>query len=113
MRFCLLGPMEVVSPSGPVALPGVKPRALLAALLLEHSRTVPAERLIAVVWGEDPPATARAVVQTYVATLRRTFDAAGLPPIITSDRHGYRADVPEDALDVRVFERLVERGRQA
>jgi len=113
MRFCLLGPMEVVSPSGPVALPGVKPRALLAALLLEHGRTVPAERLITVVWGEDPPATARAVVQTYVATLRRTFDAAGLPPIITSDRHGYRAEVAEDAVDVRVFERFVERGRRA
>ncbi|MDT7801435.1 MAG: hypothetical protein QOI78_4868 [Actinomycetota bacterium] len=113
MRFFLLGPMEATGPSGAVVLPGVKPRALLAALLLEHGRTVPAERLIAVVWGEDPPHTARAVVQTYVATLRRAFDAAGLPAVITSDRHGYRADVPADALDVREFENLVDQGRQA
>ncbi|MFD9734883.1 BTAD domain-containing putative transcriptional regulator [Umezawaea sp. NPDC059074] len=113
MRFFLLGPMEASGPSGPVVLPGVKPRALLAALLLEHGRTVPVDRLIGVVWGEDPPATARAVVQTYVATLRRTFDGAGLPPVITSDRHGYRADLPADALDVHRFDRLVEQGRQA
>jgi DNA-binding SARP family transcriptional activator/tetratricopeptide (TPR) repeat protein len=105
--------MEADSPSGPVALPGVKPRALLAALLLEHGRTVHAERLISVVWGENPPNTARAVLQTYVATLRRTFDDAGLPPVITSDRQGYRAEIADDVLDVRVFERLVERGRQS
>ncbi|QFU91923.1 Regulatory protein AfsR [Amycolatopsis sp. YIM 10] len=113
MRLCLLGPMEVTGPGGPVGFPGVKPRVVLAALLLEHGRTVPAERLIDVVWGEDPPSTARAVVQTYVATLRRALAAAGLPPIITSDRHGYRAEIPENALDVRVFEQFVERGRLA
>ncbi|MER6667357.1 BTAD domain-containing putative transcriptional regulator [Amycolatopsis japonica] len=113
MRFSLLGPMEVAGPSGPVALPGVKPRTLLAALLLGSGRTVPAERLIGVIWGEEPPTTARAVVQTYVATLRRAFDAAGLPQVIVSDRNGYRADVAEEAVDVWMFERLVERGRQA
>ncbi|WNV86387.1 BTAD domain-containing putative transcriptional regulator [Umezawaea sp. Da 62-37] len=94
-------------------MPGVKPRALLAALLLERGRTVSADRLIAVVWGEDPPPTARAVVQTYVATLRRTLDAAGLPPVITSDRRGYRAGIPDDVLDLVEFEGLVARGRQA
>ncbi|HEX6352805.1 AfsR/SARP family transcriptional regulator [Actinophytocola sp.] len=91
----------------------MKPRALLAALLLEHGRTVLAERLHSVVWGEDPPNTARAVLQTYVATLRRTLSDAGLPPIITFDKQGYRAEIPEDALDVRLFERLVARGRQS
>ncbi|WP_233629936.1 winged helix-turn-helix domain-containing protein [Amycolatopsis sp. WAC 04197] len=89
MRFSLLGPMEVAGPSGPIALPGAKPRTLLAALLLGSGRTVPAERLIGVIWGEEPPTTARAVVQTYVATLRRTFDTAGLPQVIASDRNGY------------------------
>ncbi|TDV48837.1 AfsR/SARP family transcriptional regulator [Actinophytocola oryzae] len=113
MKFRLLGPVEVDSPSGPVALPGVKPRALLAALLLEHGRTVHADRLMSVVWGENPPNTARAVLQTYVATLRRMLVDAGLPPIITSDRQGYRAEIPEDTLDVRVFERHVARGRQS
>jgi DNA-binding SARP family transcriptional activator/tetratricopeptide (TPR) repeat protein len=113
VKFRLLGPMEAHSPAGPVALPGAKPRALLAALLLERGRAVLAERLISVVWGESPPNTARAVLQTYVATLRRTLEDAGLPPIITSDRQGYRAEIPDDALDVRVFERHVELGRQS
>ena len=113
MKFRLLGPVEADSSAGPVTLPGGKPRALLAALLLERGRTVLAERLISVIWGENPPNTARAVLQTYVATLRRTLDDAGLPPIITSSRQGYRAEVPDEVLDVRVFERLVEQGRQS
>ncbi|WP_216206218.1 AfsR/SARP family transcriptional regulator [Amycolatopsis aidingensis] len=113
MEFRLLGPMEAVGATGPVALRGVKPRALLAALLLERGRTVPVDRLIEVVWGDDPPPTARAVLQTYVATLRRTLNDAGLPQVIASDRYGYRAEVPDNAVDARVFERHVEQGRLA
>jgi DNA-binding SARP family transcriptional activator/tetratricopeptide (TPR) repeat protein len=113
MEFRLLGSVEAVGGNGPVPLGGAKPRALLAALLLERGRTVATEKLIAVVWGEDPPATARALVQTYVATLRRVLSAAYGTRCITSDRRGYRADVGADALDVGVFERFVARGRQA
>jgi DNA-binding SARP family transcriptional activator len=84
MEFCLLGPVAAYNAAGPVQLGGVKPRALLAALLLERGRTVPADRLMTVVWGDEPPNTARAVLQTFVATLRRALEAAGLPPVIVS-----------------------------
>jgi DNA-binding SARP family transcriptional activator len=113
MKLSLLGPVEMTSGAEPVPLGGVKPRALLAALALERGRVVPADRLISVVWGENSPSTARAVLQTYVATLRRAVEAAGLPQVIVSDRQGYRAELPDSAVDAVVFEELVARGRQA
>ncbi|GLW09454.1 SARP family transcriptional regulator [Microtetraspora sp. NBRC 13810] len=86
---------------------------MLTALLLDPGRVVPADRLIEAVWGEDPPPTARAVLQTYVASLRRAFESAGMAEVIVSHRVGYLAEVPADAIDRNVFERHVAEGRQA
>ncbi|MBB6474845.1 AfsR/SARP family transcriptional regulator [Sphaerisporangium rubeum] len=113
MELRLLGPVEVWNGERQVPLGGGKPRALLAALLLDAGRVVTVERLMEAIWQEDPPVTARGVLQTYVASLRRAFTAAGLPAIIVSHRVGYAAEVPHDALDRCVFERLVEDGRRA
>ncbi|MEO3868753.1 BTAD domain-containing putative transcriptional regulator [Nonomuraea sp. B12E4] len=113
MELRLLGPVEVWSGGRQVRLGGSKPRALLAALLLDAGRVVTAERLMEAIWQEDPPPTARGVLQTYVASLRRAFTGAGLPGIIVSHRMGYTAEVPPDCLDKDVFERLVDRGRRA
>ncbi|WP_188193109.1 AfsR/SARP family transcriptional regulator [Nonomuraea sp. SYSU D8015] len=113
MQFRLLGPVEVWNGGQQVRLGGAKPRALLTALLLDPGRIVPVERLIEAVWGENPPTTARAVLQTYVASLRRSLAGAGATDVIVSHRVGYLAEVPADALDLQVFERLVASGRQA
>ncbi|MFD1544810.1 AfsR/SARP family transcriptional regulator [Nonomuraea guangzhouensis] len=113
MQFRLLGPVEAWKGDRQVPLGGAKPRALLTALLLDPGRTVPVERLIDAVWGERSPATARPVLQTYVASLRRSFEGVGMANVIVSDRVGYLAEVPPDALDLQVFERLVAEGRKA
>ncbi|TMR13060.1 tetratricopeptide repeat protein [Nonomuraea turkmeniaca] len=113
MELRLLGPVEVWNGERQVPLGGPKPRALLAALLLDVGRVVTAERLMEVIWRDDPPPTARGVLQTYVASLRRAFDGADLPKIIVSHRVGYAAEIPPDALDKGVFERLVDQGRRA
>ena len=57
MQINLLGPVEVSAGNGDgrVALGGPKPRALLAMLALDVGSTVPAERLIDGLWGEEPP----------------------------------------------------------
>jgi len=62
-----------VDGAAPVPVGGSKPRALLAALLLDLGTVVPAQRLVDVVWGEAPPDTARGLVQTYVSALRRAL----------------------------------------
>ncbi|GAA1254878.1 BTAD domain-containing putative transcriptional regulator [Sphaerisporangium rubeum] len=112
MEFRLLGPVEVWNGGRQARLGGAKPRALLTALLLEAGRVVAVERLIEAVWGSYFPATARAVVQTYVASLRRSLEEVGVTGVIVSHRAGYVAQVPVEAIDLRVFERLVAEGRR-
>ena len=52
MEFRVLGPLEVVGDDGEaVALGGPRPRAVLAALLVEANRTISVDRLIDAVWG--------------------------------------------------------------
>ena len=56
MDFQILGPLEVRSERGAVALEGLKPRAVLAVLLLHAGEAVSAERLALALWGEEAPA---------------------------------------------------------
>ncbi|WP_436757164.1 BTAD domain-containing putative transcriptional regulator [Streptosporangium sp. V21-05] len=113
MELRLLGPIEVLSDGRQVPLGGGKPRALLAALLLTPGRAVTVERLMEAIWRDDPPRSARKILQTYVSSLRRAFAGAGLPEVIFSHRVGYSAEIPPGSLDKDVFERLAEQGRRA
>ncbi|GAB1819603.1 AfsR/SARP family transcriptional regulator [Herbidospora sp. RD11066] len=113
MDLRLLGPVEVHDRGCLVPLGGIKPKTLLAALLLDTGRIVTVERLLAAVWQDDPPSTARGILQTYIASLRRAFSEAGLPTVIVSRQGGYLAQTPPDTLDKAVFERLVAEARRA
>ncbi|HEX6684681.1 MAG TPA: BTAD domain-containing putative transcriptional regulator [Candidatus Limnocylindrales bacterium] len=113
MEFLLLGPVEVLESSAPVPLGGAKPKALLAALLLERGRVVPIMRLIDVLWGDSPPRTARDVIQTYVKSLRRTFAERGHDDVIVTQPPGYLVRVAPTDVDVHVFTDLLSRARQS
>jgi len=83
--FRVLGPLEVVEDGVSLRLGGPRPRALLAALLVETDRFISRDRLIDELWGDEPPATAENALQAQVAALRRllpgrivTGGAAGL-----------------------------------
>src|SRR5690349_1184079 len=54
-------------------LPGARQRLLLAVLLVNANRVVPAVRLIDELWGADLPADPRAALRTQVARLRRAL----------------------------------------
>jgi predicted ATPase/DNA-binding SARP family transcriptional activator len=108
-QFRILGPVEAFVDDTPAPLGAPKQRALLALLLLNRRRVVPAEQLIDGLWGEKPPASALQSLQVYVHGLRR---ALGGERIETSGR-GYRAVVSEEELDLDCFERLLGRGRAA
>ena len=69
--FRVLGPLEVIEDGVALRLGGPRPRALLAALLIETDRFVSRDRLIDELWGDDPPATAENALQAQVAALRR------------------------------------------
>ena len=57
-QFRILGPVETVVDGARVELGAPKQRALLALLLVNRRRVVPAEQLIDGLWGEQPPASA-------------------------------------------------------
>ncbi|MEV4411220.1 BTAD domain-containing putative transcriptional regulator [Catellatospora sp. NPDC049609] len=113
MEFRLLGPVSAHDGGQPVPLGGAKPKALLAALLLEHGRVVATGSLVDILWGDDPPDTARALIQTYVSTLRRALARHGAGDVITTASPGYVARVDPDTLDSAVFARLLGEGRAA
>jgi DNA-binding SARP family transcriptional activator/tetratricopeptide (TPR) repeat protein len=112
MEFRLLGPVEVWEKSELVPLGGAKPRILLAMLLLHHGQIVPTARLVDGIWGDEPPATAKALVQTYVAGLRRTL-AAGPSDLIGTRSPGYLLRTDPENVDRWIFEQLTLQGREA
>jgi len=101
-EFRLLGPLEAVADTRPLALPPGKPSALLARLLLDANRVVPAETLVEALWGEEPPASARKVLQAHVSNLRKLLG----PERIETHASGYALIAGSGDVDLARFERL-------
>jgi WD40 repeat protein/DNA-binding SARP family transcriptional activator/energy-coupling factor transporter ATP-binding protein EcfA2 len=110
MEFRILGPLEVRTERGGVALGGIKPRTALAVLLLHANEPVSAERLALALWGEEAPQGAVKTVQVHVSRLRK---ALGDPDVVETTPAGYRLRVRPEELDADRFTRLVEEGRGA
>jgi predicted ATPase/DNA-binding SARP family transcriptional activator len=109
MRIGLLGELEVLDDEGrAVPVAGAKLRALLAVLALHVGRVVPADQLIAALWGEAPPAGVRNSLQGLVSKLRRTLGAA---EVVVMRGDGYALELPADATDVARFEAMAAEGR--
>src|SRR5689334_25289646 len=112
MEFRLLGPVEVADDTGVLALGGTKIRTLLAALLLAPGQVIATARLVDIIWDDEPPPTARALIQTYISTLRRAIGDTGAE-IIGTRAPGYLARVSDDDFDRRRFDHFVAQGRSA
>jgi predicted ATPase/DNA-binding SARP family transcriptional activator len=112
VEFGVLGPLEVRVAGRPVAVPGMRQRALLAALLLRRGSVVPFDRLVDEVFGEQPPEEARNALQTYIARLRHALGPAAAAVVVTH-APGYVLEVPGDAVDVERFTALLAQVREA
>src|SRR4051794_12328715 len=110
MEFRILGPLEVRSEQGPRPLGGVKPRAILALLVLHAGESISAERLALALWGEEAPAGAVKTVQVHVSRLRKAL-GDGDGDIVETTPAGYRLRLRPGALDAQRFDALVEQGR--
>ncbi|MET9349180.1 AfsR/SARP family transcriptional regulator [Streptomyces termitum] len=113
MRFRLIGPFQIIGDDGEV-LPGGTPKVsqILALLLVHANDLVTPDTCIQELWPHDPPRSALNTVQTYVHHARRLLPRpeAGESPL-TTRFGGYLLRVDESAIDVKVFEGLVARGR--
>jgi len=107
----LLGPVRVHDGRCWVETGGTKQRTVLAALLLARSAGVSNRRLERLLWGEEPPETAHAQIQTYIYKLRKI---AGLDRALVRQGTGYCLTLgPFDRFDLAEFERRAAAGRRA
>lgn len=120
-EFRLLGPVEVLRDGAVRTVGSANQRLVLAALLLEPNQVVPVERLISMLWGEEPPATARTIVQSCVSHLRRllTTPAGDTPaddtpaddpdpPRLTTRAPGYVLHVDPGCIDLHRARALID-----
>ena len=110
LRVRLLGPVDVTVDGTPRPVPGLRRRAVLAALAVQPREIVSADRIIDIVWGDTVPVTATNTLQSQISRLRSILgDRAailGRPP-------GYVLDIGDEATDVETAERLIRQGIQA
>ena len=100
--YGLLGPVEVRVDDRAVELASASQRLVLAMLLLEANRLVPAHRLIDELWGEALPADPPAALRTQISRLRRALGPAAAS-LVTADG-GYRLSLQRGQLDAARFE---------
>ncbi|MCG5219620.1 BTAD domain-containing putative transcriptional regulator [Streptosporangium sp. KLBMP 9127] len=113
--FQLLGRLAVVDGGGrAINIRAAKQQAILAVLMLSPGGVVSVDRLMTELWPNEPPATARASLQTYVYRLRRTLAPLAAHGVdLTTLGNGYTLVVPDRAVDVRAFEQCFTRGSEA
>lgn len=116
IKALLLGPLEVRVNGRSAALGAPKQRALCAALLLCPGTVVSVDRLIDVVWEQDPPTSAVTKIQGYVSMLRKSLAVAGLDypaEVLETRAPGYVLAARQVETDVAEFESLVARASRA
>ncbi|MEV4880115.1 AfsR/SARP family transcriptional regulator [Streptomyces cyaneofuscatus] len=113
-RFVVLGPVGAWLGPVEVKLGGPQQRVVMAVLLLRRPFPVPAEDLVAAVWGERPPPSAVNQLRIYVHRLRRALEEAApsSEPLIESVGSGYRLRIADGSLDLAVFQETVSAGQR-
>jgi len=110
LEFGLLGPLRVCRGGAEITVAAGKQRALLAVLLLNSGRVVPAEELAGVLWSVAPPRSVAASLHNHVTRLRRALGDGGRQRISTRSG-GYVISTGPGELDVEVFGSLLATGR--
>ncbi|GAB3324648.1 BTAD domain-containing putative transcriptional regulator [Geodermatophilus aquaeductus] len=107
--FRVLGPLEVDVDGERLTLPGTRLPALLVALLLQPNTTVPAHRLVDLLWDEEPPADPANALHQVVRRLRAALGPLG--SAVETRPPGYRLAVGRDSVDADAFERACRDAR--
>lgn len=111
MDIGVLGPLLIRLDEREVDIGSPKLRALMALLVVNVGRSVPAERLIEDLWAGEPPARALVSLRAYISNLRKLLATAGDGSPIVTKAGGYLLDVDPGVVDAVRFERLAAEGR--
>ncbi|WP_310773803.1 BTAD domain-containing putative transcriptional regulator [Mycobacterium sp. Z3061] len=107
MELGVLGPLQVRQAGAPVVIPGAKPRALLTMLGLHNGALVPAETLLELLWGTEPPRTVAKALQTHISALRRTLGEG----LVLTEGTGWKLAATD--VDATAYRSAARRGREA
>ncbi|MFF0152516.1 winged helix-turn-helix domain-containing protein [Micromonospora sp. NPDC005203] len=105
MEIPLLGGLSVQLAARTLHLGTPKQQAVLSMFAVQPGQLVTVHDLVDELWPDGPPRSAVANVRTYVANLRRTFEAfEGGPGVIVRRQTGYRLVLRPECIDVFQFE---------
>ncbi|RSN03496.1 SARP family transcriptional regulator [Nonomuraea sp. WAC 01424] len=117
LRFAVLGPVRAWREGQELDLGTPLQRSILGMLLLREGRAVTPAEMIDAVWGEEAPPRALGALRTYVSRLRTVLEpdrpARSRPELLTSIGRGYALRLPQDALDLTRFERVIAEAEAA
>jgi DNA-binding SARP family transcriptional activator len=112
--FRLLGPLQVMVDGVPQPMAGVKPKAVLAVLLINRDRVVSSGAIAEAIWNDDAPAAYSASLQVFMSTLRRTLRVLSATGngVVSTESPGYRLSVRSECVDLGRFERARQQGNE-
>jgi DNA-binding SARP family transcriptional activator len=114
VEFRLFGPVEAWSAGRRVELGQPRQRSIAAVLLTEANQVVSSGTLVDRVWGEQPPSSARSALYSYLTRIRAILtglDTGGEDVRLTRASGGYVLEMDPDAVDLHLFDRLVDQAR--
>ena len=116
LRFALLGPFKVLKGDSQLEIAHGKQQLILTALILARAKVVSTDRLIELIWRDQPPTKPAGTLRSYVSHLRRVLDpdrkVGARSGLLVTESPGYLLDVPAASVDVFDFERRSARADQ-
>ncbi|MGX1030099.1 DNA-binding SARP family transcriptional activator [Streptomyces ambofaciens] len=120
MQIHVLGPMTILGDDLEPVVLAPKPRRLLALLAVNADSAISVNALVQELWGNNPPRTATATIQTYIGQVRRTIaEALGksanevAEEILVTEGGSYVLSTQGVALDITEYEMLTAAGNAA
>jgi len=113
LRLGVLGPLRAWHGGAPLSLGGPRQRSVLGLLALHPEYGLQRAAIIDALWGDDPPATAAAMVQSYISRLRCLLGGGGGGELVVAVAAGYQLRVAACDLDHVTFAALAGRARGA
>jgi len=106
LYFAVLGAFHVDRDGQAIPLGPRLQRTLLAILVVEAGHVVPADRLVDLLWRDEPPGAATASLQAYISQLRRVLEpgrpARAPAQVLVTQDPGYVLRVEDDQVDAAV-----------
>lgn len=99
----VLGPVDIHTRRGRVAIGSRFGRKLLATLALSANHLLTLEQIALILWDDAPPPSRDNTLHTYVSRLRHLLG----PDRILGEEHSYQLQVAIEELDALLFESLV------